>query len=128
MTQQTLHNCELINLDDMLQNGTVVNGVMIEKPHRLITASTICTQVIASVCSSSFGGATVTLTHLAPFVRDSYNYYVKKYTERGLTKEQVEQFSNEDLQKELADAVQTFNYQVNSMSTTNGYPKRSWPR
>jgi possible ribonucleoside-triphosphate reductase len=55
MTQQTLHNCELINLDDMLQNGTVVNGVMIEKPHRLITASTIATQVIAAVCSSSFG-------------------------------------------------------------------------
>lgn len=55
MTQQTLHNCELINLDDMLQNGTVVNGVMIEKPHRLITASTICTQIIAAVCSSSFG-------------------------------------------------------------------------
>jgi len=55
MTQQTLHNCELINLDDMLQNGTVVNGVMIEKPHRLITASTVATQVIAAVCSSSFG-------------------------------------------------------------------------
>ena len=71
--QNALHNCELINLDDMLQNGTVINGVMIEKPHRFITAATIATQIILAVTSSSYGGATVSLTHLAPFVRRMKN-------------------------------------------------------
>ena len=118
--QNALHNCELINLEDMLQNGTVVNGVLIEKPHRLITATTIATQIIAAVTSSSYGGATISLTHLAPFVRDSYLRYVKKYQERGFSDEDVEKYAKEDLQKEVSDAVQTFNYQTNSMTNTNG--------
>ena len=120
-------NCELVNLDDMLQNGTVVNGVMIEKPHRLITAATIATQIILAVTSSSYGGCTVSLTHLAPFVRDSYNRYVQKYLEaRGLgndsesTEEMAHRLAKIDIKKEIADAVQTFNYQVNSMTNTNG--------
>ena len=71
--QNALHNCDLINLEDMLQNGTIVNGVMIEKPHKFLTAMTIATQIITAVTSSQYGGATVTMTHLAPFVRDSYN-------------------------------------------------------
>ena len=70
---QRMHNCCLINLEDMLQNGTIINGVMIEKPHKFITASTIATQIILGVSSSQYGGCTVTLSHLAPFVRDSYN-------------------------------------------------------
>ena len=70
--QNALHNCELINLDDMLQNGTIINGVMIEKPHRFLTAATIATQIILAVTSSSYGGATVSLSHLAPFGRISY--------------------------------------------------------
>lgn len=120
MAQKALHNCELINLDDCLQNGTVVNGVKINKPHRLLTATTIASQIITAVSSSSYGGATITLTHLAPFVRDSYNWYVKKYTDLGLDEEQVKKFAEIDIKKEVVDAVQTFNYQVNSMSTTNG--------
>ena len=79
---QHIHNCCLINLEDMLQNGTVINNVMIEKPHRLITATTIATQGITSVTSSQYGGATITLTHLAPFVRDSYNLHLEKYKKR----------------------------------------------
>ncbi|MBP3464075.1 MAG: anaerobic ribonucleoside-triphosphate reductase [Clostridia bacterium] len=118
--QNALHNCELINLEDMLQNGTVVNEVMIEKPHRFITAATIATQIILAVTSSSYGGATVSLSHLAPFVRDSYNRYYKKYKERKLTEEQCKKFAMEDTKKEVADGVQTFNYQVNSMTNTNG--------
>ena len=118
--QNALHNCELINLEDMLQNGTIVNGVMIEKPHRLLTATTIATQIIAAVTSSSYGGATISLTHLAPFVRSSREKYIEKYTQRGLTKEQIMQFVEEDLHKEIVDAVQTFNYQTNSMTNTNG--------
>ena len=118
--QNALHNCELINLDDMLQNGTVINGVMIEKPHRFITAATIATQIILAVTSSSYGGATISLTHLAPFVRSSYEKYYKKYEERKLSKEQCEKFAKQDTRKEIADGVQTFNYQVNSMTNTNG--------
>ncbi len=118
--QNALHNCELINLDDMLQNGTVINGVMIEKPHRFITAATIATQIILAVTSSSYGGATVSLTHLAPFVRSSYEKYYKKYENRKMKKEDCEKFAWEDTKKEVADGVQTFNYQVNSMTNTNG--------
>ncbi len=118
--QNALHNCELINLDDMLQNGTVINGVMIEKPHRFITAATIATQIILAVTSSSYGGATVSLTHLAPFVRSSYEKYYKKYEKRKLSKEDCEKFAWEDTRKEVEDGVQTFNYQVNSMTNTNG--------
>lgn len=118
--QNVLTNCCLINLEDMLQNGTIINGVMIEKPHRLITATTIATQIITAVTSSQYGGATITLTHLAPFVRDSYNIYLKKYRNRGLNEEQVLRFAEEDLKKEISDSVQTFNYQCNSMTNTNG--------
>ena len=118
--QNALHNCELINLNDMLQNGTVINGVMIEKPHRFITAATIATQIILAVTSSSYGGATVSLTHLAPFVRSSYEKYLKKYKERKLSKEDCEKFAMQDTKKEVEDGVQTFNYQVNSMTNTNG--------
>ena len=69
--QNGLTNCELVNLEDMLQNGTVVNNVLIERPHKFITAATIATQIILAVTSSTYGGCTITLSHLAPFVRDS---------------------------------------------------------
>ena len=118
--QNALHNCELINLDDMLQNGTIINDVMIEKPHRFITAATIATQIILAVTSSSYGGATVSLSHLAPFVKYSYDRYYKKYKDRKLSEEQCKKFAMEDTKKEVADGVQTFNYQVNSMTNTNG--------
>lgn len=117
---EPINNCCLINLEDMLQNGTVVNKVAIEKPHRFITAMTIATQIITAVASSQYGGTTITLTHLAPFVRDSWNYYVNKYQYRGFSKAIADELAREDLKKEIADGVQTFNYQINSMSTTNG--------
>ena len=118
--QNALHNCELINLEDMLQNGTIINGVMIEKPHRFITAATIATQIILAVTSSSYGGATISLSHLAPFVRDSYNKYYKKYKDRNFKEKDCKKFAKQDTKKEVADGVQTFNYQVNSMTNTNG--------
>ena len=118
--QNALHNCDLINLDDMLQNGTNINGVLIEKPHKFLTAMTIATQIITAVTSSQYGGATVTMTHLAPFVRDSYNYYLNRHRARNLSSEQVKLFAMEDLKKEISDGVQTFQYQINSMTTTNG--------
>ncbi len=118
--QNALHNCELINLEDMLQNGTVINNVQIDKPHRLITAVTIATQIITAVTSSSYGGATINLTHLAPFVRSSYNRYLEKYRNRNHNEEDCVKFAKEDLAKEINDSVQTFNYQCNSMTNTNG--------
>jgi ribonucleoside-triphosphate reductase len=118
--QNALHNCDLINLDDMLQNGTNMNGVMIEKPHRFLTAMSIATQLITAVTSSQYGGATITLTHLAPFVRLSKEYYEKKYKKHKLSKEQIDEFVMEDLRKEITDGVQTFQYQINSLTNTNG--------
>ena len=118
--QNALHNCDLINLDDMLQNGTNMNGVMIEKPHRFLTAMSIATQLITAVTSSQYGGATITLTHLAPFVKLSREYYEKRYKKRKLSKEQIEKFVEEDLRKEITDGVQTFQYQINSLTNTNG--------
>lgn len=118
--QKSLHNCELVNLEDMLQNGTVINGVKIDKPHRLLTAATIATQIITAVTSSSYGGCSINLAHLAPFVRDSYEYHKNKYLKRGMNELDAETFAGQDTDKEVSDAVQTFNYQVNSMTNTNG--------
>ena len=122
------HNCCVFNLNDMLQNGTVMNGKMIEKPHRLITATTIATQLITAVASSQYGGTTISLTHLAPFVRDSYNKYLKEVRDNILSLnldecisyETIEAIAKKKLKKEIEDAVQTFNYQINTMFTVNG--------
>lgn len=113
-------NCELINLEDMLQNGTVINNKMITKPHSFRTACTIATQIIAQVASGQFGGQTITLTHLAPFVRDSYNKYVMKYINRGMPDEDVGKYAKEDLMEEIKDGIQTFQYQINTLQTSNG--------
>ena len=113
-------NCCLINLNDMLQNGTMINGVKIDKPHRLLTATTIATQIITAVASSQYGGCSINLADLAPFVRMSHDGYVEKYLKRGMSDSDSKKFANEDTLKEIVDSVQTFNYQINSMSTTNG--------
>ncbi len=107
-------NCCLINLEDMLQNGTVISGVKINKPHSFRTACTITTQVITQVASSQYGGNTITLSHLAPFVEVSRQSLRKKHPE--LTEEQIEQF----IKEEIRDGVQTIQYQLITMSTTNG--------
>lgn len=121
-------NCCVFNLDDMLQNGTVMNGKMIEKPHRLITATTIATQLITAVASSQYGGTTISLTHLAPFVRDSYNKYLEEVKndvamlniEDRVTQNEIQAIAKKKLKKEIEDSVQTFNYQINTMFTVNG--------
>lgn len=118
--QNVLSNCSLCNLEDMLQNGTVINDTMIEKPHRFVTAMTIATQIITAVTSSQYGGVSITLTHLAPFVRSSYDIRYKEYRNRGLSERKAKEFADKDIKKEIEDGVQTFNYQCNSMSTTNG--------
>ena len=117
---QPMHNCELVNLNDVLQNGTVINGVRIDKPKRILTASTIASQVVLAVTSSSYGGCSVNLGHLAPFVRDSYDWYVSKYKSWGLDDAKVVEYAKRDLAKEVEDAIQTFNYQINSFTNSNG--------
>lgn len=116
------YNCELINLDDMLQNGTVINKKMIEKPKSLRTAMTIVTQIAAQVASSTYGGQTISLSHIAPFVKISEEKITKKYKDMDLpiTDERLQELINKELQDEVKDAVQTFNYQVSTLMTTNG--------
>lgn len=122
MAQNALNNCCLINLEDMLQNGTIINGVMIEPQHTLLTAATVATQIITAVASSQYGGCTISLTHLAPYVRMSYERHLKdaKTDFEGLKEEEYVKVAKNRLNRELESAVQTFNYQINSMSTTNG--------
>ena len=116
------YNCELVNLDDMLQNGTVINKKMIEKPKSLRTAMTIVTQIAAQVASCTYGGQTVSLSHIAPFVRISQERITKKYKEMNLPipDERLQELIDKELKDEIKDSVQTFNYQVSTLMTTNG--------
>lgn len=122
-------NCCLVNLEDMLQNGTVINGKLIEKPHSFRTACTIATQIIAQVASAQFGGQTVTLSHLAPFVRISEERIRKEVLEDIYDLNHYDHFVEDDyiekvvqkrLAKEVRDGVQTFQYQINTLQTSNG--------
>ena len=121
-------NCCLVNLEDMLQNGTVINGKMIEKPHSFRTACTISTQIIAQVASAQFGGQTITLSHLAPFVRISEENIRKEVeneiydiAEYGVTSPaMIDKIVQKRLAKEVRDGVQTFQYQINTLQTSNG--------
>lgn len=119
-------NCDLVNLEDMLQNGTVISGTMIEKPHSFSTACNITTQIIAQVGSNQFGGQTITLSHLVPFVDIS-----RKRIQKQVNKEQQfikEKLSDEEKQKivesrlveEINRGIQMIQYQLITLSTTNG--------
>ena len=116
------YNCELINLEDMLQNGTVINKKMIEKPKSLRTAMTLVTQIAAQVASCTYGGQTISLSHIAPFVRISKEKITKKYKKMNLPIDDgyLQALINKELEDEIKDAVQTFNYQVSTLMTTNG--------
>lgn len=114
-------NCELIHLEDVLQRGTVLNGKRINKPHSLRTATTITTQVMLGVSSLTYGGMSITLTHLAPFVRISKNYYETYLSSFPyISKVDKERMVDEMLKKEISDSIQTLLYQLNSMTSSNG--------
>ena len=117
-----IHNCDLWNLEDMLQNGTVINNVKIEKPHTFLTAATITSQISAIVASSQYGGQTFTLAHLAPFVEEARKYYRKKFREEltSLTPEQLEELVEKETRRNVKDGIQTLQYQLVTISTTNG--------
>ena len=129
---QHIHNCCLVNLEDMLQNGTVISGTLIEKPHSFYTACNIATQIIAQVASSQYGGQTISLSHLAPFVDvsrkkirenvlDELSSYRNDidFDENGFNN-MVESIVSKRLKKEIEHGVQTIQYQINTLQTTNG--------
>ena len=115
-----IHNCSLVNLDDMLQNGTVINRKLIESPKSLQTACTVATQIVQQIANGQYGGQTISLSHLAPFVRISFDKYVKKYQERGCSLEEIEAWAMADLKDEIDAGMQTIQYQINTFSTCNG--------
>lgn len=123
---QHMHNCDLVDLDDMLQNGTVITGTLIEKPHRFATACNIATQIIAQVASNQYGGQSISLTHLARFVDVSRKAIRKdiaaEYEDAGITmtEEQIEKVVSRRLRKEIRAGIQTIQYQVVTLLTTNG--------
>ncbi len=123
---QHMHNCDLVNLEDMLQNGTVISGTLIEKPHSFSTACNIATQIIAQVASNQYGGQSISLTHLAPFVQVSREK-IRKTVEKELAtygiepnEEKIAQVVEERLRDEVRRGVQTIQYQVVTLMTTNG--------
>ena len=122
---QHMHNCDLVNLEDMLQNGTVISGTLIEKPHSFSTACNIATQIIAQVASNQYGGQSISLTHLAPFVDVSRKKIIKEVEEElsevGVTDEaQIRKIAEKRLRSEVRKGIQMIQYQVVTLLTTNG--------
>ncbi len=123
---QHMHNCDLVNLEDMLQNGTVITGTLIERPHSFSTACNIATQIIAQVASNQYGGQSISLTHLAPFVQVSREKLRKAVTEEmteigcTVTEAQIDDMTERRLREEIRRGVQTIQYQVVTLLTTNG--------
>ena len=121
---QHMHNCDLVNLEDMLQNGTVISGTMIEKPKSFSTACNIATQIIAQVASNQYGGQSISITHLAPFVEVSRQKIRKDVYEElkdlNIPQEKIEQIIEKRLKDEIKKGVQTIQYQIVTLLTTNG--------
>lgn len=123
---QPMYNCCLVNLEDMLQNGTVISGTKIEKPHSFATACNIATQIIAQVASNQYGGQTITLSHLAPFVDVSRQKYRKAVAEEmaaagvEIDNEKINHIAEERVKREVKTGVQTIQYQIITLMTTNG--------
>ena len=122
---QHMHNCDLVNLEDMLQNGTVISGTMIEKPHSFSTACNIATQIIAQVASNQYGGQSISLTHLAPFVQISREKLRREVAEElaeveGADEAMIDRITEKRVLDEIRRGVQTIQYQVVTLLTTNG--------
>ncbi len=123
---QHMHNCDLVNLEDMLQNGTVITGTLIEKPHSFATACNIATQIVAQVASNQYGGQSISLTHLAPFVqvsREKIRASVRSEFDAvgvAVTEDQINSIAEKRLREEIRRGVQTIQYQVVTLLTTNG--------
>lgn len=120
-TISPMFNCCLVNLEDMFENGTVINDRLVETPKSFVTACTIATQIIAQVSSNQYGGQSITIKHLAPYLRTTYDKAYKHYFEEmGFTKSIAEKLAKDIMMKELKDGVQTIRYQLSTLMTTNG--------
>lgn len=115
-----MHNCCLVNLEDMFTNGTVINEKLVETPKSFTTACTVATQIIAQVSSNQYGGQSITIAHLAPYLKVSEDKAYKHYTELGIDEETAKMLALEAKKKELRDGVQTIRYQLSTLQTTNG--------
>ena len=116
---QPIHNCMLINLEDMLTNGTVINNKLVESPKSFGTACTIVTQIIAQIASAQYGGNTITIRHIAPFLRVSYDKYLNKYSQK-YSLEMAKELAEERMMEELKSGIQTIRYQLSTLHTSNG--------
>ena len=116
---QPIHNCMLINLEDMLTNGTVINNKLVESPKSFGTACTIVTQIIAQIASAQYGGNTITIRHIAPFLRVSYDKYLSKYSKK-YSLEMAKELAEERMMEELKSGIQTIRYQLSTLHTSNG--------
>lgn len=116
---QPIHNCMLINLEDMLNNGTVINNKLVESPKSFATACTVTTQIIAQIASGQYGGNSITIKHIAPFLRVSYNKYLNKYMEK-YSEEMAHELAEDRMLEELKSGIQTIRYQLSTLHTSNG--------
>lgn len=116
---QPIHNCMLINLEDMLTNGTVINNKLVESPKSFGTVCTIITQIIAQIASGQYGGNTITIRHIAPFLRVSYDKYLNRYKQK-YSLEMAKELAEERMMEELKSGIQTIRYQLSTLHTSNG--------
>lgn len=120
-TLQSIHNCMLINLEDMLNNGTVINEKLVERPKSFSTACTVATQIMAQIASGQYGGQSITIKHLAPFLRISYDKYYNHYlNNKGFTNLVSKDLAEDRMMEELKSGVQTIRYQLSTLQTSNG--------
>ncbi|HBF4283328.1 anaerobic ribonucleoside-triphosphate reductase [Clostridioides difficile] len=119
-TLQSIFNCCLINIQDMLDNGTVINEKLVESPKSFSTACTVTTQIMAQVASNQYGGQSITIKHLAPYLRKTYDKYYKKYIEKYKDEELARELANDRKLDDLKAGVQTIRYQLSTLMTTNG--------
>lgn len=113
-------NCCLWNLEDMLQNGTVISNIKIDKPHKFSTACNICSQIIAQIASSQYGGQTVNIAHLAPFVEESRKTFIKRYENLNLPEDKFNELIENMVERDIIDGVQILQYQISTLMTVNG--------
>lgn len=117
---QPIHNCMLINIEDMLNNGTVINEKMVEPPKSFSTACTVVTQIIAQIASGQYGGNSITIRHIAPFLRVTYDKYYKKYKNKGHGHKLAHDLAEDRMIEELKSGIQTIRYQLSTLHTSNG--------
>lgn len=117
---QPIHNCMLINLEDMLNNGTVINEKLVETPKSFTTACTVTTQIIAQIASGQYGGNSITIKHIAPFLRVSYDKHYERYMENGFLPSVAKELAEDRMMEELKSGIQTIRYQLSTLHTSNG--------